>query len=69
MHDDVRYYKRVSVCEKVAIQKMVSAGRGRRRRVKTVFKWQCRPSIRMINEGEYPIMNEIQKISYKLTIF
>lgn len=64
----IHLYKTVLLCEKVAVTKMVSAGRGRRRRIKTVFKWQCRPTMRMMNEGEYPVMQEeVQTV--KITVF
>lgn len=70
---EIRYYQQVLLCEKVPIQKMVSAGRGRRRRVKIVFKWKCRPVLRLRNEGEYPISRVIPeepkvKMAVRITV-
>ncbi len=65
---DVIYYKQVLLCEKVLVEKLVSKGRGRGKRLKRVFKWQCRPAMRPINVGEYPdATTEI--ITVKLTVY
>lgn len=50
-------YQRVQICEKVAVEKLVSAGRGRKRRKIIVFKWRCRPTMRPVNIEEYPIID------------
>jgi hypothetical protein len=52
--EEVIYYKQVLLCEKVLVEKLVSKGKGRGKRLKKVFKWRCRPAMRPINVGEYP---------------
>jgi hypothetical protein len=67
--EEVIYYKQVLLCEKVLVEKLVSKGRGRGKRIKKVFKWQCRTAMRPINVGEYPTSDTTEIMAVKLTVW
>jgi hypothetical protein len=64
--EETIYYKQVLLCEKVLVEKLVSKGRGRGKRLKKVFKWRCRTAMRPINVEEYP---GVEITTVKLTVY